>query len=102
MLHGEHSEILLIFVKLACVIMICVLSYFERPVYPGFTVFLYFQFLERQKAGHPIGRVGLPEDCAEAIAFLASDASSFITGQLIFLDGGRHCVSAGVATNVKK
>ena len=62
----------------------------------------YFQFLERQKAGHPIGRVGLPEDCAEAIAFLASDASSFITGQLIFLDGGRHCVSAGVATNVKK
>ena len=60
------------------------------------------QFLDIQASGHPLGRVGLPEDCAEAIAFLASDASSFITGQILFIDGGRHCVSAGVATNVKK
>lgn len=63
---------------------------------------LYQQFLEKQKEGHPLGRVGLPEDCAEAVAFLASDSSSFITGQILFIDGGRHCVSAGVATNVKK
>ena len=65
-------------------------------------LFSLLQFLEKQAEGHPLGRVGVPEDCAEAIAFLASDASSFITGQILFIDGGRHCVSAGVATNVKK
>jgi len=61
-----------------------------------------FQFLEVQSTVHPLGRVGLPGDCAEAAAFLASDAASFITGQILFIDGGRHCVSAGVATNVSK
>ncbi|XP_053380172.1 uncharacterized short-chain type dehydrogenase/reductase y4vI-like [Mercenaria mercenaria] len=63
---------------------------------------LYRKFLEKQASGHPLGRVGQPEDCAEAVAFLASDSASFITGQIMFLDGGRHCVSAGVATAVKK
>ena len=36
----------------------------------------------------PLGRLGRPEDIAEAVAFLASDSASFITGQVICADGG--------------
>lgn len=37
---------------------------------------------------HPIGRIGQPEEVAEAIAFLVSPAASFITGALLMVDGG--------------
>jgi NAD(P)-dependent dehydrogenase (short-subunit alcohol dehydrogenase family) len=36
----------------------------------------------------PLGRVGRPEDIANAVAFLASDESAFITGTELFVDGG--------------
>lgn len=36
----------------------------------------------------PLKRMGEPEDIANAVVFLASDASSFITGQVIGVDGG--------------
>ena len=36
----------------------------------------------------PLKRVGLPEDVANCALFLASDASSYITGQVIQVDGG--------------
>jgi len=36
----------------------------------------------------PLGRLGTPEDIAEAICFLASDKASFITGQVLVSDGG--------------
>ena len=39
-------------------------------------------------ARHPIGRLGRPEDVAHAIAFLASDEASFITGTCLVVDGG--------------
>lgn len=37
---------------------------------------------------HPLGRLGLPEEVAEAVVFLASDRASFITGQSLAVDGG--------------
>lgn len=39
-------------------------------------------------AMHPIGRSGMPEDIADTALWLASDSSSFITGQAIVVDGG--------------
>lgn len=36
----------------------------------------------------PLGRLGAPEDIANAVAFLVSDAASYITGQTIAVDGG--------------
>ncbi len=37
---------------------------------------------------HPIGRIGQPDEIANTVVFLASDDSSFITGQSITVDGG--------------
>jgi len=37
---------------------------------------------------YPIGRLGEPDDIGNAVAYLASDAADFITGQIIFVDGG--------------
>ncbi|MGQ0847644.1 MAG: SDR family oxidoreductase [Actinomycetota bacterium] len=39
-------------------------------------------------AGHPLGRLGEPDDVARAIVFLASDAASWITGVVLPVDGG--------------
>jgi 3-oxoacyl-[acyl-carrier protein] reductase len=43
---------------------------------------------ERRRARVPIGRLGTPQDVANAAVFLASDESSFITGDMLFVDGG--------------
>lgn len=36
----------------------------------------------------PLGRIGSPEDCAGAVAFLCSPAASYITGEITVIDGG--------------
>ena len=36
----------------------------------------------------PLGRLGTPQDVAQAAAFLVSDAAAFITGQVLGVDGG--------------
>jgi len=53
----------------------------------------YANFIERSKGTHPLGRPGKPEEVAQAIAFLASDAASFITGEHVHVDGGRHAAT---------
>ena len=36
----------------------------------------------------PLGRVGTPEDIGSAAAFLVSDAASWVTGDIMYVDGG--------------
>ena len=43
---------------------------------------------DADRAQHPVGRVGTPEDIARAVLFLADVANGFITGQNLVIDGG--------------
>jgi NAD(P)-dependent dehydrogenase (short-subunit alcohol dehydrogenase family) len=45
-------------------------------------------FLDTLTAGIPSGRIGIPAELAAAVVFLASDASSYVTGETLVVDGG--------------
>ncbi|WP_312148411.1 SDR family NAD(P)-dependent oxidoreductase [Paenibacillus odorifer] len=52
-------------------------------------------YSERVTSEIPVGRVGTPEDIGDAVVFLASEASGFITGIDLIVDGGQTRVYAG-------
>ena len=54
----------------------------------------YARFLARSCETHPLGRPGEASEIADLIFFLASDASGWITGETISIDGGRHLTCA--------
>lgn len=64
-----------------------------NAVAPGFTLTemvarMPEKILDGMRSRTPLGRLGQPEDIANAYAFLASDAASFITGEVLRVDGG--------------
>jgi NAD(P)-dependent dehydrogenase (short-subunit alcohol dehydrogenase family) len=46
------------------------------------------QFVETLKSMHPIGRIGVPEEIANAVVWLLSDKASFVLGHTLLVDGG--------------
>jgi 3-oxoacyl-[acyl-carrier protein] reductase len=48
-------------------------------------------FPDSLRALIPLGRLGRPEEVAEAVAYLASDAAGFVTGEILDLNGGMWC-----------
>jgi NAD(P)-dependent dehydrogenase (short-subunit alcohol dehydrogenase family) len=51
-------------------------------------------FDDEQKAkmarSAPVGRIGVPEDIANMVLYLVTDAAGFVTGQEFVVDGGWH------------
>jgi NAD(P)-dependent dehydrogenase (short-subunit alcohol dehydrogenase family) len=72
-----------------------------NSVHPGYIITPLFEKLaagspggvekaiQNESASIPLGRMGMPEEIARGILFLASDESSYITGAELVIDGGK-------------
>jgi 3-oxoacyl-[acyl-carrier protein] reductase len=60
----------------------------ETPLVRGLST--YETLRANALARQPVPRLGAVEDIANAVAFLASERSSFITGELLHVTGGRY------------
>ena len=47
------------------------------------------ELVKKEMARLPMGRIGEPEEVASMVAFLCMPAASYMTGQVICIDGGR-------------
>lgn len=64
-----------------------------NAVAPGFIETQMTEILDKEVRAQwlqniPLGRPGTPEDVADVVAFLASDAAAYVTGQVLNIDGG--------------
>lgn len=64
----------------------------ETPLMASYTA----EQRERLEKTVPSGRMGQPEDIANAVAFFADDANAYVTGQLLYVCGGRSLSSPSV------
>lgn len=78
-----------ILVNTVCIGLIQAGQHEKRAAQTGIAV---DQFYERAAQQIPLGRVGRAEEAANVIAFLASEAASYVTGTSINLDGGSSAV----------
>lgn len=56
----------------------------------GMTAAMPAPLLDAEKARIPVGRLGLPTDIAAACVYLASEDASFVTGQVLAVNGGQY------------
>jgi CheY-like chemotaxis protein len=68
------------------------LEFLRRLRKVGMSAEQVVQFSQQMSASIPLGRVGTPDEVAQAMVFLASDDSSYISGIELAVDGGMNQV----------